>query len=145
MKSDCSGESDQFSLKRTVRYALQKPQNEAYQVVLSPRASSGREGMYQPFITSCRKPPLTSRSRWMRLRSDERIARTPCFCSVWRASRESASFCCGVAIRSGRQAGRIVSILAYCDVYLLAYLVVLRSEEHTSELQSRLHLVCRLL
>src|SRR6266478_3823142 len=126
MKSDCSGESDHLSLKRTVRYALQKSQNEAYQVVLSPRASSGRDGIYQPFITSCRKPPLTRRSRRMRLRSDERTATTPRFCSASRASRESASFCCGVAIRSGRQAEWSVSILAYYAVHLLAYSAVLK-------------------
>src|SRR6266480_2231661 len=31
----------------------------------------------------------------------------------------------GSPYEAGRQAGRIVSILAYCDVYLLAYFVVL--------------------
>ena len=114
MKSDCSGESDHLSLKRTVRYPRQKSQNEAYQVVLSPRASSGRDGIYQPFITSCRKPPLTRSSRRMRLRSDERTATTPRFCSASRASRESASFCCGVAIRSwalGRAVRIYISLL----------------------------------
>src|SRR5438477_7873767 len=71
------------------------------------------------------RPPPTSTLFPYTTLFRSRIARTPCFCSVWRASRESASFCCGVAIRSGRQAGR--------------------SEEHTSELQSHVNLVCRLL
>src|SRR5690554_7593509 len=42
----------------------------------------------------------------------------------------------------GRVTGRIVPIMA--AVYLISALIV-RSEEHTSELQSRPHLVCRLL
>src|SRR2546422_7083021 len=34
----------------------------------------------------------------------------------------------------------------YCDPYVhVRFLLASRSEEHTSELQSRLHLVCRLL
>src|SRR2546422_5296150 len=38
-----------------------------------------------------------------------------------------------------------VSRLPVGQGYALAALTLLRSEEHTSELQSRLHLVCRLL
>src|SRR2546429_6329474 len=35
--------------------------------------------------------------------------------------------------------------LGFRAIHLLAHERVIRSEEHTSELQSRLHLVCRLL
>ena len=38
-----------------------KDQNEAYHAVLSPASSSGRVGMYQPFMTSRRKPFLNGR------------------------------------------------------------------------------------
>src|SRR2546429_3143950 len=33
----------------------------------------------------------------------------------------------------------------FAMVFIIAFLIYMRSEEHTSELQSRLHLVCRLL
>src|SRR2546422_5106481 len=39
----------------------------------------------------------------------------------------------------------IVNVSMKYDKTILASLMGLRSEEHTSELQSRLHLVCRLL
>src|SRR5205809_5156622 len=46
-------------------------------------------------------------------------------------------------------AQKLVGILDCCDVLMAAiqdaYQLLSRSEEHTSELQSRLHLVCRLL
>ena len=67
--------------------------------MLSPGASSGRDGMYQPLMTSRRKPLARSRSRWVRLKSAERIATTPRPCSSCRASRDSASLPCGVAMR----------------------------------------------
>src|SRR2546422_8318792 len=41
--------------------------------------------------------------------------------------------------------GRATVEVEWGDVFLPASLARLRSEEHTSELQSRLHLVCRLL
>jgi hypothetical protein len=55
-ESDCSGERHQRTPKRAARYAVQKRQNDAYQAVLSPFTSSGRLGIYQPLMTSCRKP-----------------------------------------------------------------------------------------
>src|SRR3989449_6051114 len=45
-------------------------------------------------------------------------------------------------VRRAEQAGRRTSLLVTFDPHPLE---VVRSEEHTSELQSRLHLVCRLL
>src|SRR5699024_5558536 len=50
--------------------------------------------------------------------------------------------------RKGETSGnvqRVVSITADCDGDALVVEVVKRSEEHTSELQSRFDLVCRLL
>src|SRR2546429_2329224 len=44
--------------------------------------------------------------------------------------------------RRGVTRAYAVSVLCYL---VTAYVMALRSEEHTSELQSRLHLVCRLL
>ena len=73
-----------------------QPQNDAYHAVLSPVARSGRAGMYQPFMTSCRKPFLTRRSRWVRVNSPERAATRPRLCSYLRALRDSASFSCGL-------------------------------------------------
>src|SRR2546422_1624617 len=45
------------------------------------------------------------------------------------------------------RSGRLVDGISLTDEYFLAHaaLGLTRSEEHTSELQSRLHLVCRLL
>jgi hypothetical protein len=73
--------------------------------------------MYQPFMTSCKKPFLTRRSRWVRVRSAERTATTPRFCNALRASRDSASFSCGLAIA-------FVLLLAYCAVQFLAIYAV---------------------
>src|SRR2546429_4659589 len=44
-------------------------------------------------------------------------------------------------------AGPVLAVRPYChtDHYWQVYFDTNRSEEHTSELQSRLHLVCRLL
>jgi hypothetical protein len=47
---------------------------EGYHAVLSPGDSSGRDGTYQPLMTSFKKPALTRRSRCVRLRSRDRIA-----------------------------------------------------------------------
>src|SRR6266436_8693483 len=67
-----------------------------------------------------------------------------------------AAFMAGLAIGAalfGRLAGRVRRPLAACALLeggiaayaaLLPWAVAARSEEHTSELQSRLHLVCRL-
>src|SRR2546429_7045492 len=41
--------------------------------------------------------------------------------------------------------GLLVSVVITVYLVPAVYLIVHRSEEHTSELQSRLHLVCRLL
>src|SRR5687768_17649784 len=35
--------------------------------------------------------------------------------------------------------------VAFCSIWFNIWMKIRRSEEHTSELQSRLHLVCRLL
>src|SRR2546422_5881046 len=52
------------------------------------------------------------------------------------------------ALKAHRQK-QVEEILAYGERYhhddLVNLLLTMRSEEHTSELQSRLHLVCRLL
>src|SRR2546422_1379473 len=50
----------------------------------------------------------------------------------------------GSRVIAGRVEGRTVETCASCHGHLKS-LATLRSEEHTSELQSRLHLVCRLL
>src|SRR5438876_5119194 len=44
-----------------------------------------------------------------------------------------------------RRANHQISTLALLDVYGRVARVIVRSEEHTSELQSPVHLVCRLL
>src|SRR3990167_607818 len=71
---DCSGLRHHSSPNRVSRYEAQKAQNEAYQDVLSPAGSSGRAGMYQPFMTSLIKPFFSRRSRWVRLKSLARRA-----------------------------------------------------------------------
>ena len=98
-ESDCSGERHHRAPKRASRYAAQKRQKDAYQAVLSPFASSGRIGMYQPLMTSCRKPLRRRRSRCVRDRSRARIAPAPS--AVWRfrrISRDCASFSGGMAV-----------------------------------------------
>jgi len=58
-----------------------------------PFTASGRLGIYQPLITSCRKPLRRGRSRCVRDRSRARIAPAPS--AVWsfrRISRDWASF-----------------------------------------------------
>src|SRR5690606_37678631 len=70
---------------------------EVYHGVLSPGRLSGLVGMYQPFITSWRHPCRTKRSRWVRLRSAERIATISRSCSALRAWRDSASLSVAVA------------------------------------------------
>src|SRR5690606_13580027 len=72
-------------------------QNEVYHGVLSPGRLSGLVGMYQPFMTSWRNPCRTKRSRWVRLRSAERIATISRSCSALRAWRDSASLSVAVA------------------------------------------------
>src|SRR2546429_1228887 len=52
---------------------------------------------------------------------------------------------CGGAYRGPREIERLVDRTALTRRVGLDFLGWLRSEEHTSELQSRLHLVCRLL
>ena len=55
---------------------------EAYQTVLSPCSSSGRDGMYHPLMTSLRKPLASRRWRWVRVRSDDLMATSPRACNV---------------------------------------------------------------
>ena len=101
--SDCSGESDQFRPNRDARYAAAKGQKAVYHAVLSPGASPGRDGMYQPLMTSRRNPFAMSRSRCVRVMSRERMAAlTPARCSRCRASRDSASFSDGDGIVHSR-------------------------------------------
>jgi hypothetical protein len=95
-ESDCSGESDQFRPNRDSRYAAAKGQNAAYHAVLSPGASPGRDGMYQPLMTSRRNPFARSRSRCVRVISRARMAAVrPVRCST---SRDSASFSDGAGM-----------------------------------------------
>src|SRR5262249_17892851 len=61
---DCSGDRHQLFPNRVCRYVVAKRQNDAYQAVLSPLFSSGRLGIYQPLMTSCRKPLARRRSLW---------------------------------------------------------------------------------
>ena len=73
----CSGDRHHASPKRASRYPAQKRQNDTYHAVLSPGSRSGATAMYHPFMTGCRNPCLTSRSRCPRARSAARIATTP--------------------------------------------------------------------
>src|SRR2546429_6422958 len=56
----------------------------------------------------------------------------------------SRGFSCELA-RSGREAVAMAAALKPALILMDLSLPEMRSEEHTSELQSRLHLVCRLL
>src|SRR3712207_8467899 len=47
--------------------------------------------------------------------------------------------------RSGEQLGRHIAVTIVTATTLMGALPIVRSEEHTSELQSRQYLVCRLL
>jgi len=68
---------------------------------------------------------LTRRSRCLRVRLVERTATTPRSCSALRASRDSASFPCGLALALLLSlAYYAVQILAFHAVPNLAYLVV---------------------
>src|SRR5690625_5780529 len=72
------------------------------------------------------------------------------FCQAILAKREDGQYACGIggAVASiPRQSGKTYTIGALIFALCLATpgTLALRSEEHTSELQSRGHLVCRLL
>jgi len=99
-------------------YEHEVPQNDAYHTVLSSGASSGRAGMYQPFMTACRKPFFTRRSRSVRVKSPERTATAPRSCRALRASRDWASFSCGFATTPALS-------LAYCAACSLAFSALL--------------------
>src|SRR2546422_6946882 len=58
------------------------------------------------------------------------------YTTLFRSGAEDASLASEITAAVGRSGGRAVSACGR---------LTLRSEEHTSELQSRLHLVCRLL
>src|SRR6202161_4624064 len=129
-ESDCSGERHHRTPKRASRYAPQKRQNDAYQAVLSPFTSSGRLGIYQPLMTSCRKPLRRRRSRCVRDRSRARIAPAPA--AVWRfrrISRDCASFSGGLAMTGFLQASCFHCPIALRCIYTIAlyadYLIVL--------------------
>ena len=82
--------------------------------------------MYQPFMTSWRKPFLTSRSRWVRDRSFARIAAAP---AVFWSSQNLQRLC-----EFFRGSGHIwVLKLAFCDVRFLAYMVVSVLAYHVEE------------
>src|SRR5215470_13858828 len=101
-----------------------KRQNDAYQAVLSPFFSSGRLGMYQPLITSCRKPLARRRSLWTRVMSFARMAAAPlAFCRPCRISKDSASFSEGEAISALTLVFSVARILVYCVVPYLVYCV----------------------
>src|SRR5687768_17753898 len=78
---------------------------------------------------------------------------TTLFRSYARSVHEVARDLVGCVVRHHGVAGRIVEVESYhqeepaCHAFagLTPRTRTLRSEEHTSELQSRLHLVCRLL
>src|SRR3984885_10682901 len=123
-ESDCSGERHQRAPKRASRYAQQKRQNDAYQAVLSPFTSSGRLGIYQPLMTSCRKPLRRRRSRCVRDRSRARIA--PASSAVWsfrRTSRDCASFSGGLAMGGFLQAWFFHYPIALFHIYTIALYV----------------------
>src|SRR2546422_3700475 len=75
---------------------------------------------YTTLFRSCRRPRRTAAQPWSAATSRRRRALS--------SGRESASFPTSASPAGGRRGSS-------CK----------RSEEHTSELQSRLHLVCRLL
>src|SRR5215471_4082271 len=122
---DSSGDRHQFFPKRVCRYMAAKRQNDAYHAVLSPLLSSGRLGMYQPLITSCRKPLARRRSLWTRVMSFARMAAAPlAFCRPRRISRDSASFSEGEAISVLKLVFDVALILVYCVSLILVYCVV---------------------
>src|SRR5579862_1448882 len=96
--SDRSGLRHQYSPKRSFRYSAENDQKDAYQPVLSPGGSSGRVGVYQPFITSRINPALRRRCRCVRESWLVRMATAPLSCSSLRADSESASFSDGWAM-----------------------------------------------
>src|SRR5271168_1611687 len=120
-ESDCSGERHHRAPKRDSRYAPQKRQKDAYQAVLSPFTSSGRLGIYQPLMTSCRKPLRRRRSRCVRDRSRARIAPAPS--AAWmlrRILRDWASFSGGLAMAGFLQASCFHYPIVLRCVYTIA-------------------------
>src|SRR2546422_4514929 len=71
---------------------------------------------------------------------------TTLFRSNWACSDLSAAFYTPMAQQQQSQGvPRHREIVSCCAAPILEWSGTVRSEEHTSELQSRLHLVCRLL
>src|SRR5690606_41999087 len=50
-----------------------------------------------------------------------------------------------IFIIGGKMIDREFAIYAFISMFVLSFMLTIRSEEHTSELQSRENLVCRLL
>src|SRR5690606_41145645 len=86
----------------------------------------GRFGFYQPFRHQVTCPEVVVRGHHCNQKKPPTGGKATCRSSVWRA--RSAPLLRGLAGGAGGRSGLAV-----------------RSEEHTSELQSRENLVCRLL
>src|SRR2546422_8404544 len=88
-------------------------------------------------------PDLSARSMAARAGAESRSGRVPSQNQVWVSRRITASPCATAAALVSASEARGPSSLPRegepCPTSRM------RSEEHTSELQSRLHLVCRLL
>src|SRR5258708_29336281 len=69
-------------------------------------------------------PFLSSRSRWVRERSLARMATVPLSCSAFSASRDPASFSCGVIILVPITGFSAELFIGCCDVVFLGYSVV---------------------
>src|SRR2546422_5440011 len=65
--------------------------------------------------------------------------------TLWQEEQNSAVCSRMKGLRNTRRCGSGLSLVIVSCKYRAASPRVSRSEEHTSELQSRLHLVCRLL
>ena len=124
--SDCSGLKHQFSPKRSFRYCAENDQKDAYQPVLSPDGSSGRVGVYQPFITSRINPALRRRCRCVRESWLVRMATAPLSCNSLRADSESANFSDGWAMIVSRLIDRADSRVFCPIIYRLLGLTVSR-------------------
>ena len=98
-------------------------QNDAYHGVLSPARALGRAEMSHPFITSCKNPFCTSRSRCVRLRSSDLKTRRPLLRSSSRRARDSANFSFGLGICRRPQAAsdRCKLFMLYIYKHIMPY------------------------
>src|SRR5699024_2832767 len=78
-----------------------------------------------------------------RLEIARRIRTDPAFSEQWRDRQDEVDAAILARLRKKKASDRIRTDVP--DDVLRVYLDVVRSEEHTSELQSRFDLVCRLL